>query len=157
MQDRILEIVVYLMNQLNDQQGNLGSLDEMSADLRSMGFTDNEISSAYNWLLKHFDDYPESFSEGGRTVSNKSIRVLSEAERKVISPEAFGYLLQLRYINLLTTEQLEMILDRCTLFDAEPIDLGDMKVLASAMMFENSGVDVPYSIWIGDTEDEPIH
>ena len=88
MQDKILEIVVYLMNRLTDHQGTMSNIDEMSADLRSMGFTDNEISSAYNWLLKHFEDYPNSFSFSDNRNDSGAVRVLSDAERGVISADA---------------------------------------------------------------------
>jgi uncharacterized protein Smg (DUF494 family) len=155
--DRILEIVVYLMSHLNDHQEGLGSLDEMSTDLRSMGFTDNEISSAYNWLLKHFENYPESFSSREYQPDNRSVRILSDQERKMISSEAYGYLLQLRHLSLITTEQMELILDRATLFDTDPMEISDIKILASATMFENGSSDLPYAVWVGDLESEPIN
>jgi uncharacterized protein Smg (DUF494 family) len=145
------------MNQLTDHQGTLTNIDEMSADLRSMGFTDNEISSAYNWLLKHFEDYPDSFSFTERSISNGSVRVLSDSERGIISAEAYGYLLQLRHLNLLTVEQMEMILDRCALFVNDPIDINEMKILASVAMFDTGSSDFPYAVWVGDPESEPIN
>ncbi len=157
MQDKILEIVVYLMNQLTEHQGSMNSIDEMSADLRSMGFTDTEISSAYNWLLKHFEDYPDSFSHSDTNISSRAVRVLSDTERGIISSEAYGYLLQLRHLNLLTTEQMEMILDRCALFVNEPIDINEMKMLASVAMFDAGSGEFPYSVWVGDPESEPIN
>jgi len=157
LQDRILEIVVYLMSQLSDHQGNLGSIDEMSADLKSMGFTDNEISSAYNWLLKHFEDYPESFAVKDMNYSSKSVRILSDNERKIISPEAYGYLLQIKHLGLMTIEQMEMILDRCVLFASDPVDLTDIKMLASAAMFDLGSTDMPFAVWVGDPESEPIN
>jgi len=156
-QDKILEIVVYLMNQLTEHQGSMGSIDEMSADLRSMGFTDTEISSAYNWLLKHFEDYPDSFSYTNKKINSRSVRVLSDSERGLISPEAYGYLLQLRHLGLLTTEQMEMILDRCTLFVNEPVDVNEMKMLASVAMFDTGSGEFPHSVWVGDPESEPIN
>lgn len=145
------------MNRLTDHQGAMSNIDEMSADLRSMGFTDNEISSAYNWLLKHFEDYPDSFSFSDKRNDSGSVRVLSDAERGVISPEAFGYLLQLRQLNLLTIEQMEMILDRCALFVNDPIDISEMKILASVAMFDTGSSDLPYAVWVGDPESEPIN
>lgn len=157
MQDRILEIVVYLMNQISEHQETLHNIDEMSADLRSMGFTDTEISSAYNWLLQHFEDYPESFSFTDEEIGFESVRVLSETERKILSPEAYGYLLQLRFLRLLTTEQLEMILDRCALFASDPIDVTEIKILASSAMFDSGSIDTPFMIWVGDPESEPIN
>lgn len=158
MHDRILAIVVYLMNRLTDHQGALSNFDEMSADLKSMGYTDNEISSAYTWLLKHFEDYPESFSfRDDRIKGNRSVRVLSEQEKKVVSPESYGYLMQLRHLGLLTTEQLEMILDRISLFGSDPVDIDEIKLMASAAMFEGGGSEYPYAIWVGDPESEPIN
>jgi uncharacterized protein Smg (DUF494 family) len=156
-QEKILEIVVYLMNRLTDHQGSVSSFDEMSADLRSMGFTDTEISSAYSWLLKHFEDYPDSFATAAAKTDSRAVRVLSEAERRVISPEAYGYLLQLRQLNLLSIEQMEMILDRCALFISDPVDLSEIKVLASVAMFESGSSEFPYSVWVGDPESEPIN
>lgn len=152
-----MEIVVYLMNQLNDRQGTMVSIDEMSADLRSMGFTDNEISSAYSWLLKHFEDYPHSFAIKGKEIGKRSVRILSETERKIISPQAYGYLLQLRHLGLLTAEQMEMILDRCMLFGGGPVDTEEMKVLASTAMFDLGTPELPLAVWIGDPESEPIN
>ena len=157
MQEKILEIVVYLMNRLSDLQGPMSSFDEMSADLRSMGFTDNEISSAYDWLLKHFEDYPDSFAVPASKTESRAVRVLSDLERHVISPDAYGYLLQLRQLNLLTTEQMEMILDRCALFMNEPVGLGEIKILASVALFEAGSAEFPYSVWVGDPESEPIN
>lgn len=157
LQDRILEIVVYLVSHLNEQRGTLGNLDEMSTDLRSMGFTDNEISSAYNWLLKHFENYPDSFSVHFKNDDKGAVRVLSDIERKIISPEAYGFLIQLRHLGLISAEQMEMILDRCTLFDADPIDIGDIKILASAAMFDGGFSDMPFAFWLGDSDREPIN
>ena len=146
------------MNRLTDHQGALSNFDEMSADLRSMGYSDNEISSAYTWLLKHFEDYPESFSfKDDRIKGNRSVRVLSEQEKRVVSPESYGYLMQLRHLGLLTTEQLEMILDRISLFGSDPVDISEIKLMASAAMFEGGTSDYPYAIWVGDPESEPIN
>jgi uncharacterized protein Smg (DUF494 family) len=156
-QDRILEIVVYLMNRLTDHQESVGSFDEMSADLRSMGFTDSEISSAYSWLLKHFEDYPESFSFSDKQAGSRSVRILSDPEKKIISPDAYGYLVQLRQLNLISAEQLEMILDRCSLYMNEPIDLNEMKLFASAALFDAGSSEYPNAVWMGDPESEPIN
>lgn len=157
MQDRILEIVVYLMNQLAEEQGSLNSIDDMSDDLRSMGFTDKEISSAYSWLLNHFEDYPESFEFRDKNKKRNSFRVLSDIERKIISPEGYGYLIQLKKLGLLTTEQFEMILDRCALFTTDPVSVGEIKMFASAAMFDTGSTDLPIPVWIDDPENEPVN
>jgi uncharacterized protein Smg (DUF494 family) len=145
------------MNRLTEHQESMSNIDEMSADLRSMGFTDTEISSAYDWLLKHIEDSPDSFSLPGNSISKRAVRVLSTLEREIVSAEAFGYLLQLRQLNLLTAEQMEMILDRCSLFVNDPIGLNEMKILASVALFDNGATDFPYAVWVGDPENEPVN
>ena len=157
MQEKILEIVVYLVNRLSDHQASINSFDEMSADLRSMGFTDHEISSAYDWLLKHYEDYPDSFAVPEGESNTKAVRILSDMERQIVAPEAYGYLIQLRQLGLLSTEQMEMILDRCALFMNEPIGLAEIKILVSVALFEAGSAEFPYSIWVGDPESEPIN
>lgn len=146
------------MNRLIEPAGPLSTFDEMSADLRTMGYSENEISSAYSWLLKHFEDYPDSFSfKADQIQSNRAIRVLSENERKVLSPEAYGYLTQLRHLGLLTTEQMEMILDRITLMGEDQVDLNEIKLMASSTMFDGAQSEYPYAVWVGDPESEPIN
>ena len=63
----------------------------------------------------------------------------------------------LKHLGLISTEQMEMILDRATLFDSDPLDISDIKILASATLFENGTSDLPYSVWVGDPESEPIN
>jgi Smg protein len=156
--DRILAIVVYLMNCLSEPQAALNNFDEMSADLRSMGYPDNEISSAYSWLLKHFEEYPDNYAFSQEQMKgSRAVRILSETEKKVISPEAYGYLMHLRHLGLLTAEQLEMILDRSTLFGTDPIDIDEIKIMASAAMFDGGSSEYPYAVWVGDPENEPIN
>lgn len=157
MEDRILEIVVYLMNQLAEERGSLSTIDDMSDDLRSLGFTDKEISSAYIWLLNHFEDYPESFEFHDKDNKCKSLRILSDLERKVISPDGYGYLLQLRTLRLLSTEQFEMILDRCALFTTDPIDLDEIKLYASAALFDTRSADLAVPMWIDNAENEAVN
>ena len=41
------------MAHIRDTQGQVESFDDISADLRSQGFTDSEISYAYSWVIDH--------------------------------------------------------------------------------------------------------
>jgi uncharacterized protein Smg (DUF494 family) len=156
-QDRILEIVVLLMNHLEEHQGSLGNIDDMSENLRSLGFTDSEISTAYNWLFKQIETAPDSFNFNERPDRTSAVRVLSEAERKIFEPDAYGYLLQLQHLGLLTAEQVESIIDKGMVLGAGSVDVDEAKFLVSGVLFDNASVDFLSSEWFTDMESEPIN
>ncbi|UCD17772.1 MAG: DUF494 family protein, partial [Candidatus Zixiibacteriota bacterium] len=110
MGDRLLEIVVLIMSHIREAQGRLDSYDDISDDLKSQGFTDSEISFAYSWVIDHFQGNPETLAE--TIPCDASIRVLSPKERQHFTPDAYGYLLQMKYLGLLSDNDLELILER---------------------------------------------
>jgi len=142
MRNRILEIVVFLMDFL--QQGAKENFhpDELSDTLEQMGYSDSEISSAYKWMLerlhgnpeKYFDKYPEK---------PKSLRLLSSVERQQISPAAFGYVLKLKDLDLITDLDMELILEKASQIGTYPMSENQMKVLVSSVVFpELAGADI---------------
>ena len=61
MRDRILEIVVFMVDFIQEKKGQMSSTEELSSTLKTMGYSDLEISSAYAWLMERFDDSPEKY------------------------------------------------------------------------------------------------
>lgn len=139
MGSRVLEIVVFLMSHIKDHQGRLESIDDISSVLKSNGFTDNEISSAYSWVLDQIQAGSQLVLDDGH--SNNSFRILSEQERMDFTSEATGYLLQLRHLGLVSDSQIELILEKSVFLGCPPIDLEQIKILIGAMLFRES--DVP--------------
>ncbi len=137
MGDRVLEIVVFLMSQIRETKGRLENLEDMSDRLKSQGFTDNEISSAYSWVLDQLQtdsQFLYNFSHPGG-----SFRVLTEKERQHFTIEAMGYLLQLRHLGLLTDGQLEQIMERGSLVGPPPVNLPQLKVVVGTVLFRETG------------------
>ena len=138
MRNRILEIVVFLMDYL--QQGTAGNYlpDEISSTLEEMGYSDNEINSAYKWMLERINDVPEScyskFSKG--QVAN---RILTPGERQQISSEAYGFLMKLRNFSLIDDEQLESSIERAIQLGTYPVSEHQMKLLTSSILFPELG------------------
>lgn len=139
MRNRILEIVVFLMDYL--QQGNVaGSFlpDEISSTLEQMGYSDNEISSAYRWMLDRINDVPEAcYSKFAKSpISN---RILTPIERQQISPDAIGFLMKLKNFSLIDDEQLESSIERAVQLGTFPVTESQMKLLASSILFPELG------------------
>ena len=142
MRNRILEIVVFLMDFLQQGAKENFHLDELSDTLEQMGYSDSEISSAYKWMLerlhgnpeKYYDKYPEK---------PKSLRLLSSVERQQISPAAFGYVLKLKNLNLITDLDMESILEKASQIGTYPMSENQMKLLVSSVVFpELAGADI---------------
>jgi uncharacterized protein Smg (DUF494 family) len=134
--DRFLEIVVFLISQLKDNQGYIDDIEEVSTYLKNQGFSDQEISSAYSWILDRLQTNTEFFHDS--KGSGNATRVFSDAERQHFSPDAIGYVLQLSNLGLLREEQIESVLERGSLVWPAPVSLEQMKILIDSVMFSDS-------------------
>lgn len=137
MEDKVLEIVVLLMSHIRENQGQLDNLEDISDSLKSQGFTDNEISSAYSWVLDQLQSDSQFLS--GVTHPSASFRILTNDERHLFTTEAVGYLLQLRYLGLLSNRQLELVIERAALVGPPPVDLEQIKIVLGTVLFRESG------------------
>jgi len=136
-EDRVLEIVVLLMTHIKETRGQLENLEDISDALKSQGFTENEISSAYSWVLDQLQTDSQLIQNLSR--SNHSFRILSDVERHHFLPEAFGYLLQLKHLGLLSDGQLELILERGLMMGPPPIDLDQIRMVIGTVLFHETG------------------
>jgi uncharacterized protein Smg (DUF494 family) len=153
MEERILEIVFYLVEHVRNHNGQIGPFRTISKDLKSRGFTDSEISSAYSWFLEELQ------RDGGRIQpvekSPASVRVLSPQEMQHFTPEAAGLLLQLFRFRLVSAAQFERIVDKSMMLGGEIIDLAVMKVIAARYVF-SSGTAVDLN-WFNVDGSETIN
>ena len=138
---RILEIVFCLMDYAQDSEDQLDDISEYSSSLKSLGYTEHEISTAYNWILDHIGSPIENlyavFPE--RTGA---CRILTEQERARLTPESHGFLLNLHNLGIVNSEQFEAVLDRLTLTGQRLVTPDQVKLVLSAVMFnEYSGGD----------------
>jgi uncharacterized protein Smg (DUF494 family) len=126
------------MDYVQDSGDDMENMSEYSSSLRNLGFTEQEISTAYNWILGHtgmpaenlYTKIPE------RSGSN---RVLTEAERARLTSEAHGFLLRLFNLGILDREQFEAVLDRLTLSGRRLVTPEQVKLLVSAVLFNEFG------------------
>jgi uncharacterized protein Smg (DUF494 family) len=137
MRNRILEIVVFLMDYIRDDHGHQSEADDVSTALRNLGYSDQEISSAYTWFLEQFKGTPEQFFSKF-PEDRSSLRVLTDVERTYVLPEAHGFLIKLRNGGVINGEQFEAIIERAIFFATEPITLEQMKIISSAVVFNET-------------------
>jgi uncharacterized protein Smg (DUF494 family) len=131
---RVLEIVFYLMDHFQEPDDQASSISEFSSDLKSLGYSDEEISSAYGWVLDHLSAAGESLysSFDGQIGSS---RILTDQERARMTSDAYGFLIKLSNMGFLSGEQFEKILDRLGIVGSRMVTRDQVKLIASAVLF----------------------
>ena len=156
MGEKILEIVIYLVKRLEENGGRLDKINEMAADLRNQGFTDNEINSAYMWVIDQYRQPGFVVHRAGSFNKRDFRRVLSEYERNFFTTEGYGALIQMRNLSIIDDTQLEMIIERAMLSGQEQLDSEAVRTLAWSFIISNtSGDNSSFSLSILDFGDNP--
>ena len=146
MQERVVEIILFLVNELRSNK-RLNDVDVSS--LTRDGYTQSEISSAFSWLFERLS-IGKSFTDASGGAST-SYRILNDAEKMVIGSEAFGYVIQCQQLQLLGNADVETIIERIMAAGFAAIGLAEMKSFVAGYLFdlENSGGQV--SLGTNDT------
>ncbi len=135
MNERVVEILVLIMSEIRRSNFASAKLELLSKDLRKKGYTESEISSAFSWLLNRIrSDSEELVQNQGATLKN-SFRVLHEIEKSVISPEAYGYILQLKELNIISETDVELILERALMMGTNRVEAADIKMIVASMLW----------------------
>ena len=132
MQERIVEIIVYLIHEIRNDK-RLGEIDLHI--LSDRGYTQNEISTAFSWLFDKIN-LGETIIKESSNPAHRSFRVLHDAERSVISPEAYGYLIQLRELGLLDDFEIELAIDRIMMAGFGRVNVEEIKSIAAPLIFD---------------------
>ncbi len=130
MYERVIELLVYLMAELrsHDQFGRINV-----SSLAKKGYTDAEISTAFAFLFDKLD------ARGGQRSPSEvaeSVRFLHSIELSVLQPEGYGYLLQCYQLGLLTSDDVELVIERIMMSGAAQADLDDVKRVIASVLFE---------------------
>ncbi|MCK4755256.1 MAG: DUF494 family protein, partial [Calditrichia bacterium] len=93
MQERILEIIVYLLNELQQERKGLDKID-LTRDLLVNGYTEGEVNLAFSWIFNHLKSTPQNRIDSDIDYTDQ-FEDYPEFERLIISPDAYGFLLKL--------------------------------------------------------------
>ncbi|MFA6542025.1 MAG: DUF494 family protein [Bacteroidota bacterium] len=133
MQEKIVEILVYLISELR-KNTPIGDID--LSILSQRGYSTTEISTAFNWLFEKVN-HGDAIITDTAPSSPHSHRVLHEAERLVISSEAYGYLIQLRELGLINDLDIEVLIDRVMMSGYATVSIDEIKLLVVSLLMEN--------------------
>lgn len=133
MQERIVEILIFVLNEVRKTNKSVGEID--LSELEQQGYTQAEISTAFSWLSNHLSTGRESWSEIAIRPRG-SFRMLHRAEQFIISPEAYGYLIQLRELRIISEQEMEMVIERAMLSGFERLSATEMQAIVASVLFD---------------------
>ncbi len=137
MYDRIVEIIVYVVSELKQNK----QISEINIDeLSRKGYTKSEISTAFSWIADRLE-LSESFVEDKTYVNPDSFRVLHEVERDMFTTKAWGELVQLHSLGLLTADHIDYIIERGIMSGSRRIDSDALKSYAAGIIFNADNGD----------------
>ena len=133
MQERLIEIIVFLLEEFK-QTTNNENYKDLSKELVSLGYTENEINLAFSWIFNHLQNKQLGAEEEFQLAENSN-RILHDVEKMVITADAYGYLLQMTHLGLLTDYDLELVIERALSIGTSNITLEDVKSIAASLIF----------------------
>ncbi|MGA2669719.1 MAG: DUF494 family protein [Ignavibacteria bacterium] len=136
--EKIIEIIVYLLGELKNNK-QLGEID--IKNLAKLGYTQNEINTAFSWVYSKIYSGEKIFSDE-KAISH-SHRFLHEVENSIIEPEAYGYLIQLHELGLLNDMDIEAIIDKVMISGYNRVSLDDMKTFIAGFLLDSEDVNNP--------------
>jgi uncharacterized protein Smg (DUF494 family) len=137
MDDRLVEIIVAIVDRLVDLRSTSRTVDGLTRSLIDQGYSMGEINTAFMWLYHTVDD--SFFEEGvvlGGCPKKASLRMLNEFEKSLISPQAYGYILQLGQLGLLDDLQIEELIERAIYTCVDIVELSDVKRIVPSIILE---------------------
>ena len=137
MDERLVEIIIAIVDRLVDQEYSANTVEDLTQLLITDGYSVGEINTAFMWLYHTVD---ESFFEEGRVLpqfgSKANLRMLNDFEKSLITPQAYGYILQLGQLGLLDDLQIEELIERAIFSCAETVELNDVKRIVPSIILE---------------------
>lgn len=141
----VVDVLMFLFERyLGDEELNESALvtderDSLQLRLEEMGFQNQEINQAFDWL-EDLADLSADFQDDEKftPVQETSTRIYSEEEKKLINMESIGFLNFLEQTNILIPATRELVLDRVIAL-GQPLDDEQLKWIIMIVLHTQPG------------------
>jgi uncharacterized protein Smg (DUF494 family) len=150
MQERIVEIIVYLLSELQQERRRKDKVD-LTRSLHLKGYTEIEINLAFAWIFKHLRKPPlESAMRG--SGEEQDYDEMADLESLIISPDAYGYLIQLLHLGIMKDRDMETFIERALAYGKDDISVDDLKSIVASIIFDTDTAYMfgGYTLYDGD-------
>jgi len=138
LQGRIVDILVVLMDEIHSRGMENNRMELISTELLKKGYSEKEISTAFSWILERM-----VYSNSNAAPNPHSYRILHDVEKLFISQEAYGFLLQLEMIGLLSHEELERVIESALMESTPGLSVEKIKSLVAETIFGQNEALLP--------------
>ena len=137
MERHIIEILVILMRKYPEGAISREEFEPLTVKLTDQGYSQQEIETALFWY--HNRQLSMERDEIDSTFSPDAFRVLHEVERTIIRPDAYGYLIELFNLKMITLSELDSIIEKSVLLGGRKVDIDDIKIFVAAQIMDQDG------------------
>lgn len=130
MQERIIEIIVFILSEIKFKNKSLN--DVSLTMLENMGFSKSEVNAAFSWLFDRLYLLEKNKISGDK---RNTFRILHNIEKYIFSPQAYGYLLQLRELEIIDDIDLESIID-VLMSSTQSVDIDEINSFISSIILK---------------------
>ncbi len=134
MKTEVLDILMYIFETyLDDDQSILPSQDSVISELSRIGFREDNVTKAFNWL----DDLAELKDQSTlvEQIDKRNIRSFTTREKEKIDPAARAQLMSLVELDVISPVQRELIIDKALALDIDAIDREQMRWVILMVLF----------------------
>jgi uncharacterized protein Smg (DUF494 family) len=135
MEQRIVEILMYVIGEIQSHRIRPEEIEGISDELMQRGFSQREVATAISLFADRLN------GEVRRTqVSSPSgahaHRVLHDVEHQYVAADAHGYLIQMTHLSILDQADVEEIIERCMLLGNLNVGMDEIKMLVATHLLE---------------------
>ncbi len=139
MESNVLEILVLLIRQYPEGAISKEEFEPLTEDLLGLGYTRREIEAALFWFYNNnIED--NAVSQASDSFDSNAHRILHDLERSILSPEAYGYLLELRQLGILNLIDMNEIIEKAVLLGGRQVNLDEMKLFVVSHIMGQNGI-----------------
>jgi len=141
----MFDVLMYLFETyIHNETDALFDQDKLTEDLTEVGFDQDDIYNALNWLerLAQLQD-----GEGAPYYMSQdplATRIYTDEEAAYLDTACRGFLLFLEQVQVLNLETREMVIDRVMALDSADFDLEDLKWVVLMVLFNIPGYEAAY-------------
>lgn len=136
----VVDVLMFLFesylddNKTNETSQVTDKRDSIQIHLEEMGFHNQEINQAFDWLEDLAD--LQADNQQFLDINNSSVRIYSNEEKKLLDQESIGFLHFLEQNSILTPMTRELILDSVVALD-QPLDAEQLKWIILIVLHTN--------------------
>jgi len=136
MSERVMEIVAYIVDamQSNLDETILGNIESLSQLLMEQGYTENEINSAFSWLIDMMPTTVESDNPIEQALPEQQDHTWYHLDKSAFSPAAYNYIVQLHELDIVGEAEIEQILDHSLKSGKHGISISEIKALVASLI-----------------------